>query len=308
MTQNANLDPYVKFEPGQLIDAERMVKMQQDIRAELAANAAEDAKNVDELKGLITNVDAPKFGGKTPDDWTDDLDKRYIKRDEPQAGGQYRRYFKQIDREVAGPENTRMFEPAVIEHKLCRYPLVEVYELRPLFNESPPGITDAEPLFDWQQIKFLMYYASRRDRIAELLRTESSDWFYWGDPVSVWLDQFNVRPKPTQKLDDLLNDFWGNMFNPGLEQDSFKGESYGHTPYLQNWINQDKSVNDLVKGGQWEDLRVAIRPQLHSPGMMVSRNNDNLPVQAEVQVFHTSMNVVEIRVTRAMDLMVLIRT
>jgi hypothetical protein len=96
MTQPTQQQPYIQVNPGDLITAEDLNEIQQHIRADLAANGAADAKNVAELKDLIANVDAPKFGGKTPDDWTDDLDKRYIRRDDPQAAGQYRRYFKQL--------------------------------------------------------------------------------------------------------------------------------------------------------------------------------------------------------------------
>jgi hypothetical protein len=57
-------------------------------------------------------------------------------------------------------------------------------------------------------------------------------------------------------------------------------------------------VGDLVKGGQWDDLYVAVRPQLISPS----------PDPAAVGVYHISQNAVEIRVPEEMDLMVLLRT
>ena len=198
-------------------------------------------------------------------------------------------------------------EPAVIEHKLCRFPLVEVFELQQLFTAAPPfpaGLTDKP--FVWDKAKFLVYYATKRDPIAELLRTESSDWFYWGDSLSFWLDQFGVTPALSQSFDDLLNDFWGKMFDPGLEQDEFKGESFGHTPSVQKWIDDDKTVGALVKGGQWEDIRVAVRPKL-ATWLLAENATVKSPTQ-EVLVYHVSQNAVEIRVPRAMDLMVLLRT
>ena len=306
MSHHTSFEPYIPFEPGGLINSEDQNEIQQFIRADLAANAAADAKNVEELKGLIANVDAPKFGGKTPDDWIEDNDKRYVRRDDPQAAGQHRRYFKQIDRQISQGGNT-IFEPAVIDHGLCLFPLVEVYELAPLFDPANPPDKLGDDL-DPATLKFLVYYASKRDPHAEFLRTESSDWFYWGDTLVFWLEQFDVRPAMSQKFDDLLNDFWGNMFNPGLEQDEFKNESFGHTPYVQKWIDGDKSIGDLVKGGQWEDLRVAIRPQLLSPGHLASIVQDGTPTITEVKVYHISQNAVEIQVPREMDLMVLLRT
>ncbi len=310
MSQPSSYTPYIERNPGDLITAEDWDDLQRFIKADLADNAAADAKNVKDLNDKIASVDAPKFGGKDPDQWTDDLDKRYVKRDDPQAAGQYRRYFKQLDRKIAPPVGTPYIEPAVIEHKLCRYPIVEVFELAPLFQNNPLGEA-SEPTFVWDQVKFLVYYASKRDPIAEILRTESTDWFYWGDPLSFWLDQFGVKPALTQKFDDLLNDFWGKMFDPGLEQDEFKRESFGHTPYVQAWIDKDKSVDDLVKGGQWGDLRVAVRPELISSAVLASLMTDATGVltgYSDIQVYHLSQNAVEIRVPRPMDLMVLLRT
>jgi hypothetical protein len=313
MSHHTSFQPYIPRNPGDLVTAEDWNEMQQYARADLADNAAADAKNVEELNDKIANVDAPKFGGKTPDDWTDDLDQRYVRRDDPQAAGQYRRYFKQLDRQIVpSGGGTPFIEPAVIGHKLCRYPIVEVYELAQLFTTDPLGGEVTEPPFVWDQVKFLVYYASKRDPIAEILRTESSDWFYWGDHLHFWLDQFGVKPAMSQKFDDLLNDFWGKMFDPGLEQDEFKRDSFGHTPYVQRWIDEDKSVGDLVKGGQWDDLRVAVRPQLLAPGILASLalpEKNPMPAGSDdVKVYHISQNEVEIRVPHAMDLMVLLRT
>ena len=234
----------------------------------------------------VANVDAVKFGGKTPDEWQAALDERYVRHDDPQTSGAERRYFKQVDKVLADGS----LEPAVIEHNMGHYPLVQVYELQQLFAVEPTTPAGQEPPFQWDKVKFLVYYGTKRDPMAELLRTESSDWFYWGDSLSVWLDQVEVTPALSQNFDDLLNDFWGKMFDPGLEQDEFKSESFGHTPYVQRWIDDDKTVGDLVKGGQWEDIRVAVRPKLTQ----------------EAAVFHVGQNAVEIRVPRSMDLMVLL--
>jgi len=319
MTHHTGYEPYIERNPGDLITAEDWNEMQQYVKADLADNATADDERHQQLLKQIAEVDAAKFGSKTPEEWTDDLDGRYVKRDDPQAAGEYRRYFKQVDKGLA--DGT--IEPAVIEHKLCRFPIVEVYELNRLFDEDPLA-GEADPVFDWQTIKFLVYYASKRDPIAELLRTESADWYYWGDPLPFWLDRFRVQPALTQAFDDLLNDLWGHMFDPGLEQDEFTNVSYGHTPYVQRWIDGDKSVDDLLKGGQWDDLDVAIRPQLVSPNLAASvtmsqafmeeRNMAEedlaalLDALGSVQVFHLSQNAIEIRVPKPMDLMVLLRT
>ncbi len=316
MADPTTFQPYIPAKPGDAITAEDWNEIQQKVQADLADLTAKEAKDVSDLNSQLKTVDAQKFGGKTPDDWIVDNDKRYIKRDDPQAGGEYHRYFKQITEQLVGGE----FESAVVEHKLCRYPIVEVYELMALFDpniaNSPPKGAPT-PVTDWPfdpvKTKFLVFYASNRDPFADLLRTESGERFYWGDPLVTFLDQFGIKPTASQKLDDVLNDFWGGMFNTGEENDDFTREAYGHTPYIQKWIDGDKSVDDLVKGGQWQDLRVAIRPRLMSPGApgwnFVVNGVPVGPVEPDIQVYHLNQNWLEIQAkTHPLDLMVLLRT
>jgi hypothetical protein len=309
------IEPKVKAEPGDLLTAEAWDQMQVEILKEVAANKAADDKAVADLEDKIKNVDAPKFGGMDPDGWYTNLDKRYLRRDDLQVAGEYRRYFKQVDENI---DTTP--EPIVIQHNLCRYPVVEVYELLPLFDTSTElKIKGYKPVtngdysewpFDPTKVKFLLFYAANRDPIAEMLSTEAGERVYWGDPLQTILDTFKVQPALTQKLDDLVNDLWGKMFNTNEEDDDFRGESYGQSQYVQKWMDDDKSVEDLTKGGQYGDLRMAIRPALLSPGFQPASPNstDTHGAPNDVKVFHLSLNAVEIQVRAKMDLMVILRS
>jgi hypothetical protein len=320
MSDTSETKPYVEFKPGDLITAEAHNEMQLAIKGEIEANTKNDQKNYAELQEGLKNVDAKTFGGKTPDGWKDDLDKRYIKRDEPQNAGRYKRYFRQVDQKIAkGPLNDTGWEPVVIEHKLCRFPIVEVYELQPLFprlDVSRPnpvkgaGAVETWP-FDPAKAKFLVFYASNRDPFAEWLSTEAGERIYWGDTLAFILDQIGIKPAPTQKLDDVLNDMWGKIFKTDEEDTEFSSESYGHTPYVQKWIDPgDKSYDDLVKGGQWDDLRLAMRPLLLSVGDAdtTTENEVTTVTFKGPQVFHISQNALEVRMDRASDLMILLRS
>lgn len=284
---------YVPHSPGDLITAEDWNLLQEKIQTDIGAKIADTKKEIIEGE-VATAGNAKKFGGLDPNEWQTRQDKRYVMREDYITAGEYRRYFKQADEGSGGK-----IEPVVIEHMLNRYPIIEVYKLAQLFETEPAG-TDKP--FDWKKVRFLVYYASKMDPVAELLHTESSDWFYWGDPLTYWLERFDVRPEKTQAFEDLLNDFWGQMFNPGLEQDQFKRESFGHSTHIAKWM--DKSVGDLDTGGRWKDLRVAIRPQLISPslGPFAAGAAD------QIRVFHLSQSAVEIQVSNAMDLMVLLKT
>jgi hypothetical protein len=287
-------EAYKEFYPGGMITAEDMNEMQDKIQKDIGIRIAAAKKEI--IEGEVAAAgNAEKFGGLDTSQWEAKQDKRYVMREDYQAAGDYRRFFKQADKALAGGE----IEPVVIQHMLHRYPIIEIYKLAQLFASEP--LAGKDKPFTWDKVRFLVYYASKIDPVAELLRTESSDWFYWGDPLTYWLDRFGVKPTKTQVVEDVFNDFWGQMFNPGSEQDQFKGESYGHSKHVEKWL--DKSVGDLEKGGQWKDLRVAIRPQLVSPSP-----NPVADADGDIRVFHLSQNAVEIVVPRAMDLMVLLRT
>jgi len=75
-------------------------------------------------------------------------------------------------------------------------------------------------------------------------------------------------------------------------------------------MDDDKSVEDLIKGGQYSDLRLAIRPALLSPGFQPApeQSTDTHGPPNDVQVFHLSLNAVEIQVRAKMDLMVILRS
>lgn len=294
-------EEYIKRNPGDLITSENWNEVQELIKNDIADQVGRVETSLNEFKEKP--VDAEKFDGNTPDEWTKEFDDRYVQHAELEAGwGEYRRYFKQIDRQLADDS----FEPAIIKHNLHRYPVVNIFELAKL-EYTISGETTAVTDNDGNEVKFLVYYSGHRDPVAEKLMTLGEDDVHWGDPLSLILEQFGMSPNPEQYFDDVLNDLWGHMFDPGLSQDHFKRVSYGHSEYIQTEIlDKDRTVEQLTgKHGIWDDLRMAIRPQMIPVGPSFA---DISPVYPLVQVFHLSQDILEIRVSSAMDLMILLRT
>jgi len=294
--------PYISRNPGDVITAEDWNEAQVLIKEDIQNQVGEVETALNEFKE--TPVDADTFDGKTPEEWTEAYDERYVQRSELEAGwGEYRRYFKQIDLELADD----IFQPAIIKHKLNRYPVVSLFELAELKSKK-----DDTPVKDndGNEVKFLVYYAGHRDPDAEKLMTHGPDDVYWGDPLTRIMEQFGMHPIPTQLFDDVLNDLWGKMFDPGLAQDHFKRESYGHSAYIQKKVlDENMTVNDLDAGGMWKDLRMAIRPKMISAFDEPKTGGDYAgPIMSRVQVYHMSQDMLEITVTEAIDLMVLLRT
>ncbi len=291
--------PYIERSPGDLITAENWNELQVDIINDINDKVGKVDAALEEYKKKP--VDASTFGGKKPEEWTRYYDERYVRRAELKSGwGEYRRYFKQIDRKIEGGP----WEPALIKHKLHRYPLVNVFELCSL----PVTAEEVSDDTKFNHVRFLVYYAGHRDQAAKLLTTKGEDVIHWGDPLDLVLEQLGLDTEPEQEFDDVLNDMWGRMFDPGLEQDHFNPEFYGHSRYIQEEIlKKDRTVEQLKDAGIWRDLRMAIRPQLIPVGGPCNAITADR-VQPRVRVYDLSQDVISIEVTEAMELMVLLRT
>jgi hypothetical protein len=304
---------YIPHNPGDLITSEDWNAMQIDVKNDLTSQVGRVQKALDDFKTAPVNADT--FGRKTPEEWTKTYDERYFKRSDLKDGlGAYRRYFKQID------ENDHLssgdYRPVIINHKLGRYPLVNIYELTELQVKNKANddgkVKDSNNNF----VKFLLYYANRQDPVSDKMRVEGEDTVYLGDPIQLLLDQFSLSVTPNQVLVDVLNDLWDKMFDPGLAQDNFTNGSYGYSQYLHDtWI--DKSVKELDEGGIWDNLQMAIRPQMIASyhGDVASPNSTGgSTMESRIQVYHLSQNVLEIMFKPAsnqstsIDLMVLLRT
>jgi hypothetical protein len=279
------LTPYIERVPGDLISAEDwnaiQVKMQQD----LANKVGQVQKALNEHMQALVN--AATIGGKSIDEIRAELDQRYVRNsDLNYSGGKHMRYFKEIEAPV---------KPVIIEHNMGKFPVVNVFELTTLEGVySEPG-TESEAT----QVKFLVYYAGATDRAARKLITKGTEEKHWGDPLTFWLELFGMNVTPTQAFADVLNDLWDKMFDTDDAQDHFDQGKFGHTSYIQKeMLDKNRTVENLRAGGFWDNLRVAIRPQLLSPNQG----------EGSVQVFHISHKVLEVQVPEPMDLMVVLRT
>ena len=201
----------------------------------------------------------------------------------------------------------------MIQHNLGRYPVVNLFELSQLEGGEDPGSTTVVNDFDGNPVKFLVYYAGHRDPAAVNLMTRTgTDAIHWGDPLQLILDQFGLQVTDTQLFDDVLNDLWGKIFDPGMEQDHFRRSSYGHSTYIQEQLlGNNRTVKQLKDGGMWEDLRMAIRPQMIPTDVTFPTpvpGTDDGQTQNRVRVFHLSQNLLEIQADNSIDLMIVLRT
>ncbi|HEY9640726.1 MAG TPA: hypothetical protein V6C57_09590, partial [Coleofasciculaceae cyanobacterium] len=150
------------------------------------------------------------------------------------------------------------------------------------------------------------------------LRVEGEDVVYYGDSLPLLMEQFKLTVTPDQLFVDVLNDLWDKMFDPGLAQDNFRPGSYGNSQYIQEEvIGKDKTVQQLDRGGIWDNLRVAIRPRMISAFFDEAGQYGGTGT-SRVQVAHLSQDILEIRKSPTsanreggqdgIDLMILLRS
>jgi hypothetical protein len=303
---------YISRNPGDLITAEDWNEIQRKIKGDIDKAQA----SIDQIQKMGVDKaskaeDADKFANKTPDKWKEELDERYVQHSELRSGwGEYRRYFKQLE------DLTR---PAIIEHNLHRYPLVNIYELQSfvdLLVEIEKDVsTDSRD--NLQNIKFFLYYEGHIDPAAGKLK--SGNYKHSGDSLEILMTQFGMSKEDGGQLFyDLLNDLWGKMFDTENEQDHFEIESCGFSKWIQdNIIDHQMSVGNVIHKRLWDNLRIAIRPQMMPIGAYAINSGEvidkRLTEKTKVDVVHVSQDALEIHVTpltegRPLDLMVLLRT
>ena len=132
--------PYIPHGPGDLITAEDWNEVQVLIKEDIASQVGEVETALEEFKEAP--VDADTFGGKAPEEWKEDLDKRYAPLDHSHDGvRRYQRYFLELETKLSITLNDgtalTILQPAVIEHGMGRHPVIQVYELLDLPIATP---------------------------------------------------------------------------------------------------------------------------------------------------------------------------
>jgi hypothetical protein len=140
----------------------------------------------------------------------------------------YRHYFRRI-----GVEQKR----AIIEHKLGRFPVVDVYEL---LRIPVPNVTPGP--------KFYLYYGhDERQALMNAMGEHGQE--VPGTLLEPLLYEYGVRWTEDDSLGDVVNDFLDAFFSLP------KADEMEHQ--TSTWVDQhrDRVVKDLKKRGEWDDIR-----------------------------------------------------
>jgi hypothetical protein len=281
----STVDPYVPAHPGGLITAELWNEMQRKIQADIGSQIA---RAVDELKRVDRSGDADKVGGKTPEELAKEIIARALTEIPKRTG--YRRVFKRLP--VADPRETEYVE---IKHELRAFPLVDVYQLDyfPVIcradNESTPS---------W--VQFYLYHTSEK-RIGrpQPVTIQESRGPAFRLPFFATLAELGVEYEDDDSLADLVNEFWKRLFSdPGDEFDELQ---YCHSPWFQRCCSDDRTVADIRRAGDLNDLWLKLKPRktINYPALGDRggvAGTTGVPVPPDLEVVHFDLDTVGMRV------------
>jgi hypothetical protein len=292
--------PYVPHNPGDLITAEDWNGMQVDVRKDMAAQIASSIAKVTDVKHAS---DSDKIGGQSVSDLTKSiLDQVFALL--PKRTG-YMQVFC----------NLQLHVDKIIEHKLKTYPITDVYQLDyfPVVCAKSDHAADARA----EYVQFYLYHGDeQRLRLPPNtvidIETKPKYRILWKTLIEQLADKKLLTYTDDTTLDDLDTDFWRALFSP--PNDEFDPDSYCHSPWFEKCCGEKRSVGDLRKHGDFDDIYLKIMPRktINFPiarpekeinftfgGAADTVDADAAPEPTNIRVSHVDFDTVALRLLKA---------
>jgi hypothetical protein len=236
--------PYVEARPGDLITSEMWNRMQSRIQQDIAATvdrAVHDIHDVDHAG------DAGRLDGKTAGELADAIVERAIREMRERSG--YLRIHTVLK---AGAMHK-------IEHKLGDMPEIQIYRL-----EYFPVVyrEDDQTYLSWATF-YLRHSSESRIRFSAGNRAVSVELESPSSPpfklkFSNLLERYHVSYDDDSSLDDLETEFWQAFF--AGHNEGFDDDQYGHSPWFERCCGERRSVRELKRAGDWDELWLQMMP------------------------------------------------
>jgi len=265
--------PYIEAHPGELITAQAWNEVQIDVKEDIAAEIATAKQEIIHTE-VDKSKDSEEFGGKTPQEWTDELDQRYAPKNHNHEGQTVRRrYIKQFTPDV---------NEALLVHDLGQFPLVDVYELLPVATAGDQQFAACKVLFfsghadaDNLGLRVRVY----RDRalrgiIFERLAAE-----------------IGLQYTDDSSIADVVDDFWTQfMLDPNDEIE------HCQTPWIDDCCERNRTVGELKKSGDWDDLYIGVNPRKCGLGAPLMQGDQGAVQQptCRVRVSHVNYDTLHV--------------
>ncbi|HEV2757451.1 MAG TPA: hypothetical protein VG318_16930 [Actinomycetota bacterium] len=231
-------DPYIPRNPGDPITAEDWNALQVQVKEHISA-CVDAAKEEIRKSGVERADNSDKFATRSDTEWEQRLDERYAgKSHEHEGPSVYRRYIKRFE----GKEGMR---EVFLEHGIGRFPLVDLYQL--------DTVTDVSP---HESCKVLFYYGhADRDRYS-LDVAYGRDEHQLGLRFEALLQELGVRYDGDDSISDVVQDMW-----TAFAKDPNDEIEHCQTDWIEGCCRENRTVDELKRADQWEDLYVAIKPR-----------------------------------------------
>jgi hypothetical protein len=243
--------PYVERKPRDLITAEDWNEMQilirKDIDAQLRAAIAA-------IQQVPKSADSSKLGGKTPEELAQQIIDSALQDLNKRTG--YMRVFKKLQPTPQGQPPKISY----IEHELKDYPVTDVYQLLPF-----AVICSEDDVKEKHNVLFYLYHSSEkkiRTKVADGTMQEAdiepAGEFIFKVPFSKLLELYDVPYDDDSSLGDLETEFWDAFY--AAPNDEFDDNEDCHSPWFDRCCGDRRTVGELKKRGDWDELWFQTRP------------------------------------------------
>jgi hypothetical protein len=171
----------------------------------------------------------------------------------------------------------------IVEHKLGEHPLVDVYQLGYFLVACATGEEESQVRAEWAL--FYLYHADERrlrvDKTQIDIETTPKYRMLWKPLLDQLKEEKRLDFNDDTTLDDLETDFWRAMF--AAPNDEFDPDAYCHSPWFEKCCGEKRTVGDLTKHGDFDDIYLKIKP-----GKTIDIQPD---AQGNPKVLHEPTNV-----------------
>ncbi len=289
--------PYIQRHPGDLLTSNDwnalQIEIQQDIAKQVAAAISK-----------VTSVDQAKNSHMLDNMTVDQLSQQILQ--EALAKIPHKTNYRMIFKRLESPSlNANKVKLSEIRHELKACPLVDVYQLD-YFHVlccSGDDLDDPNELYSsW--VNFYLYHSSeKRLRIKGTTTTPAATFDIepvgqqaYKIPFREMLELFKGRDGFTwdddTTLDELETDFWKAFFDS--PNDEFEEDQYCHSPWFEKCCGEQRTVGDLHKRGDWDNIWFQMRPEktINYPAPSTEQGKFSSPTN--IQVVHYDFNTLGI--------------
>lgn len=230
--------PYIPRNPGDPITAEDWNALQVEVKNHISSRVDAAMEEIRKT-GVDQAGNSDRFATRSDTEWEQHLDGRYAGLTHEHEGPSvYRRYIKRFEAKDGMRE-------VFLEHGIGRFPVVDLYELLTVTDEAPHD-----------NCKVLFYYGHEdRDRYS-LDVSYGRDEHQLGLRFEALLQELGVRYDGDDAISDVVQDMW-----TAFAKDPNDEIDHCQTDWINGCCRENKTVDELKRADQWEDLFVAIKPR-----------------------------------------------